>query len=138
MSRFKTLSSRNIVTSDRCTEPPAKLFRLLADKIIGCGENSEHRLSIWKSYLDDYIRKVHPDDPKNMDTVKKDRSTTIGNINDTLWMNPRLSFNKLITGLAILKCKKVKITITVETESGNEYSVEDVTLIPSVKAIKKR
>ena len=69
-----------------------------------------------------------------MDRVKKDRSTAIGNVNDTLWMSNKLSFGKMLTGLGILKVKKVTIILKVETESGEEYIAEDVTTIPSVKS----
>lgn len=124
---LKPLSNKNIVPFEKLTDPPSRLFRKIADQI-------DVTISSWKTYIDDYIRQVHPDDPNSMDRVKKDRSTAIGNVNDTLWMSNKLSFGKMLTGLGILKVKKVTIILKVETESGEEYIAEDVTTIPSVKS----
>lgn len=116
------LGNKTIVDIKRLTDLPSRLFRNIAAQM-------DITVSSWKTYIDDYIRDLHPDDPTRMDAVKKERGTAIGNINDTLWMSPKLSFNKMITGFKILKIKKVTITIKVETKSGKEYVVEETTNI---------
>lgn len=117
------LSNKTIVPEEKLTDITSRLFRRLA---VLLGADS---LAIWKSYLDDYIRGLCPDDVTRMEAVKKERSTAIGNINDTFWMSTKLSFNKMITGLKILKIRKVTVTIKVETTSGKEYVVEETTKI---------
>lgn len=120
---MKPLNNKTIVPFERLTDVTSRLFRRLTTEM-------EITVSSWKTYIDDYIRLLHPDEPERMDGVKKERSTTIGNINDTLWMSNKLSFSKMITGLNILKVRKITITLKVETESGKEYVVEETTIPP--------
>lgn len=120
---MKPLNNKTIIPYERLTDLPSRLFRKIA-------ESMDITVSSWKTYIDDYIRDLHPDDPEHMDVVKKERSTTIGNVNDTLWMSTKLSFGKMVTGLKILKVRKVTVILKVETESGKEYVVEETTIIP--------
>lgn len=123
---MKRLSRKTIIDAKSQTDVPLRLFRALTDQM-GVAFSS------WKTYLDDYIRYVHPDNLDNMETVKKERSTTIGNVNEALWMSPKLSFGKMLTGLKILKVKRLTITLKVETESGKTFVVEEVTNMSSTK-----
>lgn len=116
------LSNKTIVDTKRVTDITSRLFRRIAEQM-------EIDVSSWKTYIDDYIRELHPDDPSRMDAVKKERGTAIGNINDTLWMSTKLSFNKMVTGFRILKIRKMTVILKVETESGKEYVVEETTNI---------
>lgn len=127
---LKPLNNKTIVEYDKLTDPPSKLFRNIA-MMMGLNVAS------WKSYIDDYIRKTYPDNPDSMDVVKRERSTAIGNINDTLWMSTKLSFGKMLTGLAILRAKRITISLKVEMESGKVYETEYMTDVPSTKAKSK-
>lgn len=116
--QLKPLSNKTIVPEDKLTDIPSKLFRNIATQL-------KVQVSSWKTYMDDYLRHVYPDKPQDMDTVKKERSTAIGNINDTLWMSGKMTFGKMLTGLYILKAKKVTITLKVETKSGKVLIAEE-------------
>lgn len=129
---MKPLSNKTITSYDRLTDLTSRLFRRVSEEM-GITIKGALQLSIWKTYIDDYIRELHPDDPERMDIVKKDRSTTIGNVNDTLWMSTKLSFGKMITGLKILRVRKVTVILKVETDAGKEYVVEETTIIPGKK-----
>lgn len=115
---MKIVNGKNQIHRDNLTDITSRLFREITEKL-------DIETSSWKTYLDDYIRKLHPDNLDDMETVKRDRSTTIGNVNDTFWQRPTLSFKKLLTGLYILKAKKVRFTIDVEFHSGKKVSVSE-------------
>lgn len=110
---------KNSVDYMKLTDTPSRLFRRIAI------DELKLNLATWKTYLDDYIRKLHPDKLDDMERVKRDRSTTIGNVNDTLWQRSSLTFKKLLTGLYILKANRVKITIEVEFKSGKVVTVDE-------------
>lgn len=110
---------KNAIDKDRLADTPSRLFRRIAI------EELKINLATWKTYIDDYIRKIHPDKLDDMERVKRDRSTTIGNINDTLWQRPSLTFKKLLTGLHILKATRVKVTIEAEFKSGKIVTVDE-------------
>lgn len=109
----------NQIPYEQLTDTPSRLFRKITDQEL------KINVSSWKTYLDDYIRKLHPDRLDDMETVKRERSTTIGNVNDTLWQRPTLTFKKLLTGLCILKAKRVKVSLEVEFKSGKIVNVSE-------------
>ena len=119
----KPLNVENIVQDHQLNDLTARLFR----KVFGIvtGSTKTTKTAIWKTYLDDYLREVHPDEPDNMDIVKRNRSTTIGNIFDTLFMSTSLSFGKMMTGLRILKVKNVTVVFKIEFTNGKKIEIEE-------------
>lgn len=127
---MKQINGKNQVPYQRLTDTPSRLFRRITEEL-------NITTSSWKTYLDDYIRRLHPDRLDDMETVKRERSTTIGNVNDTLWQRPSLTFKKLLTGLCILKAKKLKVTIEVEFRSGKIVKVDEE-IIMSDTSVKSK
>lgn len=106
------------IPKEDLTDIPSKLWRGITDSIVVTEAS-------WKTYLDDYIRNLHPDRPDKMEAIKRERSWTVGNINEALWQRPTLTFKKLLTGLFILKAVNMKVTIEVELKSGKKIVVSE-------------
>lgn len=113
---------KNYVRDEDVQDTPSRLFRSI---IRAKGVDA----SSWKTYLDGFLRIMIPDNPKDIEGVKKDRSTALGNLNDALWSKPTLTFNKLITGLQILKYNKVTITITAVNDDGSTQVVKEEVIL---------
>lgn len=119
---MKFSKRKNYVRDKDVQDTPSRLFRSI---IRAKGVDS----SSWKTYLDGFLRIMIPDNPKDIEVVKKDRSTALGNLNDALWGKPTLTFNKLITGLQILKYNKVTITITAVNDDGSTQVVKEEVIL---------
>jgi hypothetical protein len=78
----------------------------------------------WVSYLRDYLDwRVTTEDP---DKAKEERTTRTGNIKDTYFQKPGLTFSKFLEGLSILRMAKVEIIFKVTDTEGKEYVVHEV------------
>lgn len=108
--------SHKYVDDDKLQDTPARLFRMLLNKL----EMNPRR---WAQLLRDYLDWVITTDDR--DKAKADRITRAGNIKDTYFQKPNLTFNKFLEGLSILRMKSCVITITVTDEEGNVYTVEE-------------
>jgi len=109
--------SHKYVEDDKLQDTPARLFRLLLKKL----DMNPRR---WTQLLRDYLDWVITTDDR--DKAKADRITRAGNIKDTYFQKPNLTFNKFLEGLSILRMKSCVITITVTDEEGNVHTVEEV------------
>jgi hypothetical protein len=108
------------VEDDQLQDIPARLFRKLLKKM-------DMNPRKWVNYLRDYLDWVIT--TKDPDKAKADRITRTGNIKDTYFQKPTLTFNKLLEGVSILRMESCEITITVRDTEGNEYVVSEVTRI---------
>ena len=104
-------------------DSPAKLFRAILRKM----EMNPFR---WNSFLSRYLDWVvtNPDPEK----AKVERQTRSGNIRDTYFHTPRLTFNKLLEGLSITEFEECHIELTVKDINGNIIRVSD-----SIKLVTK-
>lgn len=114
--------NKNYVPLEQLTDTPSRMFRHIMDKM---GVNAAK----WKSYMDEYLRWIHPDDSGTPLEVKKARGTSLGNAQSAYFCSRTLSFNKLITGLKILKLKRVTFKIECETETGEVFDVSETTIL---------
>jgi hypothetical protein len=112
--------SQKYVEDDQLQDIPARLFRKLLKKM-------DMNPRKWVNYLRDYLDWVIT--TKDPDKAKADRITRTGNIKDTYFQKPTLTFNKLLEGVSILRMESCEITITVRDTEGNEYVVSEVTRI---------
>lgn len=115
---MRYIPKKKQIPKEELTDIPSKLWRAITDSIVVTEAS-------WKTYLDDYIRNLHPDRPDKMEAIKRERSWTVGNINEALWQRPTLTFKKLLTGLFILKAVSMKVTIEVELKSGKKVVVSE-------------
>ena len=118
--------NKNYVPFDRLTDTPARLFRMVGERI---GLN----FAMWRSLMTDHLRMIHPDDSGEPKDVKKARSTSFGNAQSAYFFNTGLSFDKLMEGLKILKVRKVTIKLTCELENGRTVEVSETTYLRSAK-----
>lgn len=123
-------TNKNFVPYDRLTDTPARLFRVIGEKI---GLNS----AMWRSLMTDHLRMIHPDDSGDPREVRKARSTSFGNAQSAYFFNTGLSFDKLMEGLKILKVKKLTITLTCELENGKVVEAAETTYLRSSKDTTK-
>lgn len=108
--------SPKYVEDHQLEDSPAKLFRAILNKM---GMNPFR----WNSYLSRYLDWVidNPDPEK----AKVERQTRSGNIRDTYFNTPRLTFNKFLEGLSITEFEECQIDITVKDLDGNIIRVSD-------------
>lgn len=115
-SRMDSISAK-YVEDDKLQDTPSRLFRRLINKL-------DMNPRKWQMYLRDYLDWVIT--TTDREKAKADRITRAGNIKDTYFQKPTLTFNKLLEGLSILRMKSCVITITVTDEEGNVYTVDEV------------
>jgi hypothetical protein len=115
-SRMDSISAK-YVEDDKLQDTPSRLFRRLINKL-------DMNPRKWQMYLRDYLDWVIT--TTDREKAKADRITRAGNIKDTYFQKPTLTFNKLLEGLSILRMKSCVITITVTDEEGNVHTVEEV------------
>jgi hypothetical protein len=108
--------SHKYVEDNQLQDTPARLFRGLLKKL-------DMNPRKWTQLLRDYLDWVITTDDR--EKAKADRITRAGNIKDTYFQKPTLTFNKLLEGLSILRMKSCVITITVTDEEGNVHTVEE-------------
>lgn len=109
--------SHKYVEDEELRDTPARLFRKILNKM-------EMNPRKWGMYIRDYLEWiVTTNDP---DKAKADRMTKQGNIKDTYFQKPTLSFNKLLEGLSILDMDECEIQLTVRDRKGNSYQVSEL------------
>jgi len=109
--------SHKYVDDDQLQDTPARLFRKLLRRM-------DMTPRKWISYLRDYLEwRVTTEDP---DKAKEERTTRTGNIKDTYFQKPGLTFSKFLEGLSILRMAKVEIIFKVTDTEGKEYIVSEV------------
>lgn len=108
--------SPKYVEDHQLEDSPAKLFRAILRKM----EMNPFR---WNNFLSRYLDWVvtNPDPEK----AKVERQTRSGNIRDTYFHTPRLTFNKFLEGLSITEFEECQIDITVKDLNGNIIRVSD-------------
>lgn len=116
------IKNKNFVPYEQLTDAPARLFREILEEL-------DINNAKWKTYLDDYLRAMHPDDSGPAIDVKRARSTALGNIQSTLFCSRTLSFNKFLMALKILKVSEADIGITIKRESGEVITVSEKTIL---------
>jgi hypothetical protein len=119
------IKNRNFVPYEQLTDAPSRQFRKILDEL-------DINQAKWKTYLDDYLRAIHPDDSGTAMEVKRARSTALGNIQSTLFCSRTLSHSKFLMGLKILKIREADIAVTVTTESGETTTVSEKTVLMKV------
>jgi hypothetical protein len=116
------IKNKNYVPYEQLTDTLARKFREILDKL-------DINQAKWKTYLDDYLRDIHPDDSGDAMEVKRARSTALGNIQSTLFCSRTLSYNKFLMGLKILKISEAEVTIVLKKESGETTTVSERTIL---------
>lgn len=116
------IKNKNFVPYEQLTETTSRLFRKIIEEL-GIDQ------ATWKTYLDDYLRWIHPDDSGPAAEVKRARSTALGNIQNTLFCSNTLSYNKFLMGLKILKISEADINIQIKTEAGTVHTVSEKTIL---------
>jgi len=108
--------SHKYVDDDQLQDTPARLFRQLLRKM-------DMTPRKWISYLRDYLDwKVTTEDP---DKAKEERTTRTGNIKDTYFQKPGLTFSKFLEGLSILRMAKVEVIMRVTDTEGKVYEISE-------------
>jgi len=126
-SRELSSISHKFVPDDLLRDTPAILFRKILRKL-------DMDPQKWVRYLRDYLdRVIDESDPVE---AKKDRLTKTGNIKETYFQKPGLTFSKLLEGLTIVRMRSVKITIEATDEDGNVYVVDDTVRLLSKEQMK--
>lgn len=126
-SRELSSISQKFIPDDLLRDTPAILFRKILRKL-------DMDPQKWVRYLRDYLdRVIDESDPAE---AKKDRLTKTGNIKDTYFQKPGLTFSKLLEGLTIVRMRSVKITIEVTDEDGNVHVVDDTVRLLSKEQMK--
>lgn len=116
------IKNKNFVPYEQLTDAPSRMFRQILEKL-------EINQAKWKTYLDDYLRWIHPDNSGPPIEVKRARSTSLGNIQSTLFFSNSLSWNKFLMGLKILKITEADVNIIIATESGVTHNVNEKTIL---------
>lgn len=114
-ARLSSISPK-YVEDNQLQDTPARLFRGLLNKL---DMNPRQWTQLLRHYLDWVITTT------DRAKAKADRITRAGNIKDTYFQKPTLTFNKFLEGLSILRMKSCVITITVTDEDGNVHTVEE-------------
>lgn len=114
------------VSKQELRDIPSKLFR----KILNVLNINNDK---WVSYLNEHIKWEVPEDPKGFKVTKEKRSTAASNYISTFFKKKTLTFNKLLTGLSILKIRKIKVTIEIEDRDGKHHSVSEEYIVKSSK-----
>lgn len=125
IEKNKTVSfikNKNFIPYEQLTDTPSRLFRKIIDVL-------EINNAKWKTYLDDYLRWQHPEDSGTPAEVKRNRSTALGNLQSTLFYSKNLTWNKLLVALKICRITKIKISLEIETESGEQHTISETTLL---------
>jgi hypothetical protein len=126
-SRELSSISQKFIPDDLLRDTPAILFRKILRKL-------DMDPQKWVRYLRDYLdRVIDESDPAE---AKKDRLTKTGNIKDTYFQKPGLTFSKLLEGLTIVRMRSVKIIIEVTDEDGNVHVVDDTVRLLSKEQMK--
>ncbi|WPH68753.1 hypothetical protein [Stenotrophomonas phage BUCTxx100] len=121
------LSNNSCADSDLADEP-ARLFRKLLRKL----NMNVDKLCL---LMNEYVKwTVTGEDEAE---IRKRRSYTMGNIKDTYFKNPTLTFSKLIEGLSILRMSKVEVILRVYDKKGNVTEVSETVRIISSPDDKK-
>jgi hypothetical protein len=108
--------SKKYVPDDQLEDPPARLFRRILHKL-------EMNPFKWAGYLGRYLEWIVT--VKDPEKAKLERQTRTGNIKDTYFHKPSLTFNKFLEGLSILEFEECHIEITVKDIHGNIIRVSD-------------
>jgi len=108
--------SKKFVPDEKLEDPPARLFRRILNKL-------EMNPFKWSNYLGRYLDWIvtNPDPEK----AKDERQTRTGNIRDTYFHKPNLSFGKFLEGLSILEIEECEIEVTAKDIHGNIIRVSD-------------
>lgn len=115
-------TNKNYIPTEQLTDTPARMFRKVMDKL-------NVNMAMWKSYMTDHLRFIHPDNSGTSFEVKKARGTSLGNANSAYFFSKTLSFNKLIEGLKILKIRKVTIRLECELETGEKFEISETSYL---------
>lgn len=116
VNRLSSISHR-YVEDDQLQDTPARLFRMLLRKL---KIDSPVR---WGVYLRDYLAWVVTE--KDPNKAKIERTTKSGNIKDTYFQKPTLSFNKLLEGASIIRMREVEVILRCTTEDGEVVEVSE-------------
>lgn len=127
-SRELSSISHKFVPDDLLRDTPAILYRKVLRKL----KMDPHK---WTRYLRDYLDRVI--DEKDPVKAKSERQTKVGNIKETYFQKPGLTFSKLLEGLTITQMRSVKIILEATDIDGNVIVVEDSVRLLSKEQLSK-
>jgi len=113
---LERVSEKKFIPDDQLQDTPARLFRKLI-KELGIGYFG------WTKYLREYLEWIVTTEDE--EKAKTERQTRAGNIRDTYFQKPTLSFNKLIEGVSILQFEECEVQLTLKDVNGNIVRVSD-------------
>lgn len=108
--------SDKYVEDHELLDTPSRLFRKILNQL-----NMDPHL--WGAYLRDYLNWVIT--TSDREKANEQRLTRAGNIKETYFHKPTLTFNKLLEGLSILRMESCEITIKVKDSDGKEIVVTE-------------
>lgn len=115
-ARLLSSISKKFVEDRDLRDTPARLYRAILNSI----DMNPQR---WNQYLRDFLNWTIT--TKDRERAKTDRTTAQGNIKESYFQKPTLTFNKLLEGLAILQMDKCKITLEVTDKDGKVVTVSE-------------
>lgn len=124
------IKGKEVTPESELTDTPSRLYRKIFKQL---GMTIEG----WATYMDDWAKKTFPDKQDDMLSVKTSRSTMIGNLTKEIWHSNSLTFNKFIQALAILKIKRIRISIQVTTDDDKQYSSSEEFIVPKPRIREK-
>jgi len=128
-NRLEQISLKKYVPDEGLLDPCARLFRQLLNKL-------DMNPTKWNAYLRNYLSwVVTTEDPEK---AKIERTTRQGNIKETFFQKPTLTFPKLLEGLSILRARTCKITIEVTDENGEVITVSETIRIVTESRLSKK
>jgi len=114
-AQLRNVSKKYVEDAD-LRDPPARLYRAILNKL-------DMNPVRWGNYLRDYLDWVvtTPDREK----ARAERTTRTGNIKDTYFQKPSLTFGKLLEGLSILQMDSCEIIIRAKDKQGHVIEVSE-------------
>lgn len=108
--------SKKYIEDEDLRDPPARLFRAILKKM-------DMNPILWGNYLRDYLDWIvtNPDREK----ARAERTTRTGNIKDTYFQKPSLTFGKLLEGLSIIQMDSCEIILRAKDKQGNVIEVSE-------------
>lgn len=114
-ARLSSVSVKYVEDED-LRDTPARLFRKI---LVEMGMNPFK----WNNYLRPYLDWIIT--ITDREKAKEARMTKTGNIKETYFQKPTLTFNKLLEGLSILRMESCEIIIKVKDADGNIITVSE-------------
>ena len=116
--------SKRYLEPEELRDTPARLFRTMIKDRLNIGVNE------WGMLLRDWLDWVIT--TKDRDKARAERINMMGNIKETFFHTPTLTWGKLMQGLMLIKMRKVEIILRATDKDGNVHEVSEELKLPTV------